>query len=292
LSISNLYTAVYKLRERPFTLLPDPDFLYWTAKHLNAYTALQYGVQSQALITVITGDVGVGKTTLLQNLLREMADTATIGLISNAQGGRGDLLRWSLNAFAVDVPAGLDYVGLFQMLQTFLLNEYAAGRHTILVIDEAQSLTIEALEELRMLTNINANKDQLLQLILVGQPELRTMVERPDLSQFAQRVGASFHLTGLDADGTLAYVRHRLRHAGGTGEEIPEDAVVLIHEAARGIPRLINKICDLSMVYGSAQVPPGVTADVVRGVLVDGLFIRTRDPEAPGADATVQGVRV
>lgn len=280
---------IYKLRERPFTLLPDPDFLYWTPKHLNAYTALQYGVQSRALITVITGEVGVGKTTLLQNLLREMADSATIGLISNAQGGRGELLRWTLNAFGAEVPPGLDYVGLFQALQSFLLKEYAEGRHVILVIDEAQNLSVEALEELRMLTNINSNKDELLQLVLIGQPELRTMVERPDLSQFAQRVGASFHLTGLDLDGTRAYVRHRLRHAGGTGDEIPEDAVALVHEAAGGIPRLINKICDLSMVYGSTRTPPGVTAEVVRGVLVDGLFIRTR-PASPG-DAPVQGVQ-
>ncbi|WP_241557961.1 ExeA family protein [Falsirhodobacter deserti] len=289
MSISNLYTMVYKLRERPFTLLPDPDFLFWTPKHLNAYTALQYGVQSRSPITVITGDVGVGKTTLLQALLREMSESATIGLISNAQGGRGELLRWTLNAFSVDVPAGADYVGLFQTLQNFLLKEYAEGRHVILVIDEAQNLSVEALEELRMLTNINSNKDELLQLVLVGQPELREMVERPNLSQFAQRVGASFHLTGLDAEGTTAYIHHRLRHAGGTGEEIPADAIELIHEAAEGIPRLVNKICDLAMVYGSTRTPPGVSADVVRGILVDGLFIRTRKAVDPNsADQGVQ----
>lgn len=277
MSIISLYTKVYGFKERPFTLLPDPDFLFWTGKHRNAYTVLQYGVLSRAPITVITGEVGVGKTTLLQALLKELEPSITIGLISNAQGGRGELLRWALNALSVNVPADQDYVALFQTLQNFLLAEYAAGRHVALVIDEAQNLSIEALEELRMLTNINSNKDELLQLVLVGQPELREMVERPELRQFAQRVAASFHLTGLDAEGTAAYVRHRLIHAGGTGDEIPAEAMDAIHSASGGVPRLINKICDLSLVYGSTFDPPGVTPDVVRGVLADGLFIRTRE---------------
>lgn len=287
MSIISLYTQTYNFRERPFTLLPDPDFLYWTTKHRNAYTVLQYGVLSRAPITVITGEVGVGKTTLVQALLHELEGSATIGLISNAQGGRGELLRWALNALSVETPAGQDYVGLFQTLQNFLLNEYADGRHVVLVIDEAQNLSIEALEELRMLTNINANKDELLQLVLVGQPELREMVERPELRQFAQRVAASFHLTGLDAEGTVAYIRHRLVHAGGTGQEFPDEAIGLIHSASDGVPRLINKICDLSLVYGSTFDPPGVTTEVVRGVLSDGLFIRTKEASPPAFSAQI-----
>jgi general secretion pathway protein A len=277
LSIIGLYATVFNLRERPFTLLPDPDFLYWTKLHSRAYTVLEYGILSRAPITVITGEVGVGKTTLLQHLLKTMGQTATIGLISNAQGGRGELLRWALNSFGVVHDRTLDYVGLFQELQTFLLKEYAAGRHAVIVIDEAQNLSFEALEELRMLTNINSNKDELLQLILIGQPELRRMVERPELRQFAQRVTASFHLTGMDQEGTAEYIAHRMRHAGGTGEEFTGAAVALIHETSLGIPRMINKICELCLVYAATEGAPVVSHEVVREVLADNLFIQTRE---------------
>lgn len=277
LSIIGLYATVFNLRERPFTLLPDPDFLYWTKPHRRAYTVLEYGILSRAPITVITGEVGVGKTTLLQHLLKSMEDTATIGLISNAQGGRGELLRWALNAFGVAHDRTLDYVGLFQELQNFLLAEYAAGRHAVIVIDEAQNLSFEALEELRMLTNINSNKDELLQLILIGQPELREMVEKPELRQFAQRVTASFHLTGMDEEGTGAYIAHRMRHAGGTGQEFTARAVTAIHEMSQGIPRMINKIGELCLIYAATESRPVVTNETVREVLADNLFIQTRE---------------
>jgi len=277
LSISGLYSDIFNLRERPFTLLPDPDFLYWTKAHRRAFTVLEYGILSRAPITVITGEVGVGKTTLLQKLLQAMEDSATIGLISNAQGGRGELLRWALNALDVPHDPQLDYVALFQCLQTFLLTEYAAGRHVVIVIDEAQNLSFEALEELRMLTNINANKDELLQLVLIGQPELRAMVERPELRQFAQRVTASFHLTAMDESSTAHYIAHRMRHAGGTGEEFCPEAVAEIQRVAQGIPRMINKICDLCLIYASAESRDSITAETVAEVLADNLFIQTRD---------------
>lgn len=284
-SLTALYASVFNLKERPFTLLPDPDFLYWTRAHQRAYTVLEYGIMSRAPITVITGEVGVGKTTLLQHMLKSMDETARIGLISNAQGGRGELIRWALNALGVPHDHTLDYVGLFQTLQAFLIDEYAAGRHVVIVIDEAQNLSMEALEELRMLTNINSNKDELLQLVLIGQPELREMVERPELRQFAQRVTASFHLTGMDAAGTAAYIAHRMVHAGGTGQEFKPQAVALIHEASGGIPRMVNKICDLCLIYAAAIDRNTVSGRIAQEVLNDNMFIRTRMPEreAPGA---------
>ncbi|MBC7139190.1 MAG: AAA family ATPase [Defluviimonas sp.] len=286
--VPNFYTAAFGLTERPFSLVPDPAFLYWTPAHRRAFTVLEYGVASHAPITVITGEIGTGKTTLLQALLRILPETARIGLVSNAHGGRGELLRWVLNALDVPHEPGADYVALFQRLQDVLLDEYARGNHTVLIVDEAQNLTPETLEELRMLTNVNSNKDELLQLILVGQPELRDMIEAPGLRQFAQRVGASFHLTPMSAETTGDYIAHRLRHAGGRGDEFAPEAVALIHDQTDGVPRLVNKICDLALLYAAASEQARVTAETVSDVLGEDLFIRTR-PAAPQAASAAEG---
>jgi general secretion pathway protein A len=261
------------MRERPFTLLPDPDFLYWTQGHRAAYTILEYGIVMRAPITVLTGEIGAGKTTLLQHLLHSIQDDTRIGLISNAQGGRGELLRWVLNSFAVEVPSGLDYVSMFQVLQDYLLTEYSEGRRVIIVIDEAQNLSTEALEELRMLTNINSNKDELLQLVLVGQPELRQLVSRPELQQFAQRVVASYHLSPMTQDTVHEYVSHRLRHAGGTGEEFTDEATEAVFIHSGGVPRLVNKLCDFAMVYAAMGEERQVSGAIVNQVVNDGVFV-------------------
>lgn len=269
----------FGLRERPFTLLPDPDFLYWTQAHSRAFAVLEYGVMARAPITVITGEVGAGKTTLVQHLLRSFDDDVLVGLISNAQGGRGDLLHWALGALAVDVPMGADYVASHQALQAFLIEQYSAGRRVVLIIDEAQNISVEGLEELRMLTNINSGKDELLQLILVGQPELRDMIVRPELRQFAQRVSASFHLSTMDLDTTKAYIRHRLTHAGGTGQEFNDGAIALIHKRSRGVPRLVNKFADFAMVYAASSDYPVIDEAAICEMFADNLFLVTTEPE-------------
>jgi type II secretory pathway predicted ATPase ExeA len=275
---TGLYTDVYGFTERPFTLLPDPDFLFWSAAHKRASAVLEYGILTHAPLTVITGEVGTGKTTLLQNLLKSMDENSTVGLLSNAHGGRGELLRWLLNALEVPHDAKADYVELFQALQDFIIEEYASGRHVIVVIDEAQNLSIEGLEELRMLTNINSNKDDLLQLILVGQPELRDIIALPELRQFAQRVTATYHIEPFNWEMTHKYIIHRLRHVGGTGNEFTKNAMDAIYCETGGVPRLINKLCDLLLVYASQSDDRVVREALVKELVSDGLFLNTQKP--------------
>lgn len=270
----DLYNEKFGFRERPFSLTPDPDFLFWSPAHKRAFAVLEYGLVTHAPLTVVTGEVGTGKTTLIQALLRQISRDMTVGLVSNAQGDRGDLLRWLLNALDVSVDQSNDYVSLFQQFQNFVLDEYAAGRHVVLIIDEAQNLGPDMLEELRMLTNINSGKDELLQIILVGQPELRHMIKLPRLRQFAQRVTATYHLDPMDLSTSRAYIRHRLAHVGGTGAEISPAAIRKIHEFSEGVPRMINKLCDLALVYTASAGHKQVSLTTVRELIRDGVVLK------------------
>ncbi|MFN3972082.1 MAG: ExeA family protein [Gemmobacter sp.] len=267
-----IYTAHFNLRERPFSLVPDPDFLFWSAPHRKAYSMLEYGLLTRAPITLVTGEVGAGKTTLLHHMLRSVAEDVRIGLVSNAHGDRGELLRWVLLALAQPAAPTETYVDLFGRFQAYLIAEYAAGRRVILIFDEAQNLSRESLEELRMFTNINSGKDELLQLVLVGQPELRAMVRRPDLTQFAQRVAAAVHLPAMDRQMVRAYIRHRLEVAGGKGELFGPSASDLVSDATRGVPRLVNQLCDLALVYAYTKHQRRVTRHTVQQVLDDDVF--------------------
>ncbi|MEL6336189.1 MAG: AAA family ATPase [Pseudomonadota bacterium] len=244
-----MYERFYELHHRPFLTVPDPSFLFWSEGHDLAYTMLRYGVDTRALITVITGEIGAGKTTLLRHLMNEMPEDVTMGLISNMQEGRGDLLHWALMALDQDFDDE-PYVKLFKRFQDFVIDRYSDGRRVLLVIDEAQNLSVKQLEELRMLSNINADRDELLQIILVGQPQLRDLLARPELQQFAQRIASDFHLPRLSEDDTYAYVQHRMQVAGAQWEVFPPRTCHLVHEATGGVPRLVNIICDLALVYG------------------------------------------
>jgi type II secretory pathway predicted ATPase ExeA len=268
----DIYTEHFGLRERPFSLVPDPDFMFWSPVHRWTYTMLEYGLLTRAPITLITGEVGAGKTTLLQYLLRQLGDDLKIGLVSNAQGGRGDLLRWVLMALDQPIPAGADYVTLFAAFQTYLIEEYARGKRVLLIFDEAQNLGRETLEELRMFTNINANKDELIQLLLVGQPELRDMVNAPNMTQFAQRITATFHLPAMDAQTVRQYIGHRLKVAGAERNLFSQAATDLVHEATGGVPRLVNQLCDYALVYAFTDGRKRVMRLTVQRVLDDGVF--------------------
>lgn len=270
-----MYESFYGLREKPFSMTPDPAFLYLGAKHSTGLNMLRYGLLNRAGITVLTGDIGAGKTTLLRQLLDEVGDEIVVGLISNTHASFGNLMQWVAVAFDLKAESDSKAV-LFERFSAFLIAQYAAGRRTVLIVDEAQNLEESTLEELRLLTNINADKDQLLQLVLVGQPELRTMLRRPSLVQFVQRVAVDYHLAPLSADETAAYIDHRLVVAGGQKGLFEPAACRFIHYQCSGVPRLINAVCDTALVYGFASQVPRISAELVFDMVTErigaGLF--------------------
>ena len=260
-----MYKSFYHLSEKPFTLLPDPGFLYMSDKHRMAFTMLEYGLMNQAGFTVISGDIGAGKTTLIRHLLDNMDREHTVGLISNTHRSFGELLEWILLAFNLE-HTGMNKVEMYRRFVDFIIDEYAHNRSTVLIIDEAQNMAAETLEELRMLSNINADKDQSLQVILVGQRELRDTLQRPDLVQFAQRISVDYHLQPLSAEETASYIRHRLKVAGGSPDTFTDAACQAIYLYSNGVPRLINLLCDTALVYGYAEQQPRIYANLVTDV--------------------------
>ena len=263
-----MYEKFYRLREKPFGLLPDPAFIYWSHAHSMAYTMLEYGVINNAGFTVITGGIGCGKTTLIRYLLTQLLDHVTVALLSNTNIKDGELLRWVMMAFGqpFDHPSTM---GVFHEFQRFLISQYSQNKRSILIVDEAQNLSTATLEELRMLSNINADKDQLLQIILVGQPELRDVLQRPDMVQFVQRVSSDFHLPPLDTNEVYEYVRSRVLQAGGTPDLFSRQACKLVADAAKGIPRTINMLCDTALVYAYSSGARYVSSSIMASVIAD-----------------------
>lgn len=284
-----MYEAYYGFREKPFSLLPDPAFLYFSKKHRMAFAMLEYALANQAGFAVISGGIGAGKTTLIRHLLNQLEQDTTVGLISNAHESFGELLEWILLAFDIE-HRGKTKVEMYRAFVDFMVAEYARGRRTVLIVDEAQNLSPETLEELRMLSNVNADKDQVLQVILVGQEQLREKLRRPDLVQFAQRIGVDYHLTPLTAEDTREMIRHRLRVAGGSPDLFTDEACAAVHRYTGGTPRLVNLLCDTALVYGFADQCERIEADLIHEVVREkqegGLFPLAETP--PPAEAPAQ----
>lgn len=244
-----MYKAHFGLRERPFSIAPDPRYLYLGRRHRDALAHLLYGVRERGGFVQLTGDVGTGKTTLTRALLEQLPESVDVALILNPAVTVQELLLAVCEELRVPLPPGTGSVSrLMTALRDHLLEAFARGRHTVILIDEAQNLGAEALEQVRMLTNLETNREKLLQIILVGQPELRSLLARHDLRQVAQRVTARCHLPPLSRAETRDYIRHRLRTAGGSTELFSAAAVRTIHRRAHGIPRLINIISDRALL--------------------------------------------
>ena len=263
-----MYESFYGLKAKPFSLYPDPEFLYWAGPHSMAFAMLEYGVANHAGFTVVTGEIGAGKTTLIKHLLNKLPGNITVGLASNIVGERGDLLNWLLMVFGQDFEAQ-SYVGLYKRFADFLIKQHSEGKRTVLIIDEAQNLGIKTLEELRTMSNVNDGGHELLQIILSGQPQLKTLLRSPELVQFAQRISSDFHLGLLAAKEVPAYMDHRLAVAGATRQLFSDDVCKLIALASKGTPRLINLLCDTCLMYGFATGAQIIRPQLLLSVLKD-----------------------
>ena len=276
-----MYEGFYGFSEKPFSLLPDPTFLFLSPKHQKALTMLQFGMMNQAGFTVITGEIGSGKTTLIRQLLSDIGEDITVVLVSNTHRSFGELLQWVLLAFGLEFR-DKKKVELYQTLAEFIIKEYGHDRRTVLIIDEAQNLDVDALEELRMLSNINSDKDQFLQLILVGQPHLRETLRRPEMHQFAQRIAVDYSLSTLTLEESWQYIRHRLKVAGGDPNLFDTKACAAVYYYTAGTPRLINSLCEQSLVIGFAEekkrIDVDIVCDVVRERQKGGIF-PVHDPQ-------------
>ncbi len=263
-----MYESFYKFRTKPFSLLPDPEFLFLSTRHKKGLNLLEYGLFNRAVFTVLTGEPGTGKTTLLNKILDQSRGQFTIGVITTTHPDASSLLPWVADAFGLDCP-GQDTVGYFRALTAFLGRSFAAGQQVLLVVDEAQNLNIQMLEDLRLLSNINDGRQSSIQIILAGQPNLRTLLIRSDMQQLAQRVAVDYALESLNEVEASAYVQHRLRVAGGAPDLLTEFACALVHQLSGGNPRLINQLCDLALTYGFGEGVDRITAALLLQAAVD-----------------------
>lgn len=263
-----MYEAHFGFRERPFALLPDASFFFQSRAHGTALTLLRYSILNRQGFTVVSGEIGSGKTTLINRILDEMTSGVTVGLINFTSGNFGEMAEWISMAFGLEYK-GKGKVELYDQFVQFLISEYAAKRPVVLIVDEAQNLGVRGLEEIRMLSNVNAQKDYLLHLILVGQPELRLLLQKPQLRQLTQRVSVAYHLKRLAGEEIAEYIRHRLVVAGGPPDLFTPEAIEAIGRGSEGVPRLINTLCDLSLVYAFSEAKENVDAEAVAGVLED-----------------------
>jgi len=263
-----MYETFYGLKVNPFSIQPDPDFLYFGRRHTYAYAMMEYGIRDKAGFIVISGEIGCGKTTLVRHLLNNLASSLTVGLVYNTHREIADLLEWIMLAFGLPYE-GKSRVALYDIFQRFLIEQYGMGKSVLLIVDEAQNINPDALESLRMLSNINADKHQLLQIMLVGQPQLKNMLARPELIQFAQRIAVDFHIKPFEAEDVQGYIQHRLSIAGRETPLFSPEACARIAKATNGIPRRINILCNTALVYGFSAEAELIDVNLVEEVLSD-----------------------
>lgn len=263
-----MYEKFYQLREKPFSLVPDPGYLYMARRHRHALTMLDYVLAEASGFALITGEVGCGKTTVVRHFLERIDRKINVALITNTHPNMGPLLPWVVESLGLN-PGQICASELYRRFSQHVRAEFAAGQRIVLVIDEAQNLGVSGLEELRVLSNLNDGRDMVLQTILIGQPELREQLRLQSLRQFAQRIAMDHHIEPLPQDETCQYVLHRLKVAGGSSGLFSREALELIHDSTGGIPRLINVICDTALVYGFSDQRLTIEVDIIEQVIRD-----------------------
>ena len=261
-----MYTSFFGLNEKPFSITPDPRYLFLSERHGEALAHLVYGVTESGGFIQLTGEVGTGKTTLVRSLLlNKMPENADVAVVLNPQLSVIEFLATICEELHIEVPHNKGSVkALTDALNRHLLSAHAEGRRTILVVDEAQNLTPAVLEQVRLLTNLETAKQKLLQIILIGQEELRDLLARNDLRQLAQRITARYHLEPLSRDETSSYIEHRLKVAGALGEVFDAGAKREIYRLSQGVPRVINVICDRALLGAYAQESRRVNPRLIR----------------------------
>jgi general secretion pathway protein A len=266
-----MYLTFFGLNEKPFAITPDPRYLYLSERHAEALAHLLYGINEAGGFVQLTGEVGTGKTTIVRSLLAQTPKNAEIALILNPKMTPAEFLLTICEELGIGVPdASLESLkDLVDVLSHYLLRAHAAGRRVVLVVDEAQNLSPEVLEQVRLLTNLETNTQKLLQIILIGQPELRELLARNELRQLAQRVTGRYHLNPLSRDETTAYVRHRLRVAGATTDIFSPQALSEVFRLSQGVPRVINVICDRALLGAYSLDRHRVTAPLVRNAAAE-----------------------
>ncbi len=257
-----MYETYYHLKTKPFTLLPDPEFLYLGAKHKMALSLLEYGLSSGSAFIVITGDPGTGKTTLLNRLLDHSGHLWTIGMISHVHAGLGGLMPWIAASFGLQTK-DRSQVEVFHDFARFLEQEQSAGKRVLLVLDEAQNLNASMLEEMRLLSNLNDGRRRSLQILLSGQPRFRDLLVAPEMIQLAQRIGVEDALDALAEDEMESYIAHRLHVAGRAVPLFTHLASRIVFRLTGGLPRLVNQVCDHALIYGYAEQADLITARIV-----------------------------
>ncbi len=283
-----MYEEFYGFKHKPFRIVPDPGCLYLSSKHERALTYLEYGLMEDVGFILLTGEVGMGKTTLIRHILDRLASGILTAVIFNTKLSGEELLGLMLRSFDL-TPEKDGKTAVLDTLYHFLIDRYAEGKRVLLVIDEAQNLPRETLEEVRMLSNLQSDEHMLLQIMLAGQPELRARLRRPELSSFAQRIAVQYHLSPLTSDELKAYIGYRLEQAGGKPDLFEPGAMDLICRISRGVPRTVNLLCDAALVYGFGYELKTIDISVMDQVIKDkgGIGLEEDRPDPASAATTV-----
>lgn len=278
-----MYQQYFGLTKPPFSLISDPEFLYLSGTHNKVLSALKIGVLHQFEFIVVTGEVGSGKTTLLRKLLDDVQHTVEIGFITNTHPSFGDILVWILHAFGIEDNA-TNEAERYELFRNFICTQKLNGRRLLLVVDEAQNMDVFAFEELRLLSNINDGSHSLLQIILSGQPELLGKLNDPNMNSFTQRIALEHRLKPLNREETERYILHRLKTAGGRPGIFNRQAISAVFRHSGGIPRVINNICGLAMLFAFANdsnVEYETVMDAIKERRTGGIF-KSNPPLAYG----------